>query len=292
MADESEEVMEELDEQPDVKEYFGILDMLVESTGNKEYDALMLDAPPGLGKTYQIQTQLNDTIGKNNYHTVSGYKSPLKLYETLWNHQEEVIFFDDVAGLLEDDRALQLLKGAMWAEEDGKRMVGWSSTTDKLDDNIPGEFEFKGSIIISANETPDNDDVEAVKSRCKHYELTFTLHERCEIIKEIAKAPRDDLDYDERMEVANWIVDNAYEGMEVDLRDLIHCFDFYREHESMWKEMAMEILDFSDEYSLLKDLYEKYDHAGDAIEEYKEVTGNSRSTFYNRKEHFGIEDFV
>lgn len=287
--------VEDSEPSPDVEEYYGDLNYYVRMVATGQSNALMLNAPAGLGKSFQIKETLRDEVDEHGFIEKSGYSTPLELYHTLYDAQEDtVLFLDDIEGLLDNDRALSLLKAATWDEDGGSRTVSWDSTTDKLE--VPQEFEFDGRIIACFNDVPEDDPIfDSLRSRCLYYELDFSHQERMSIITEIAKAPHDDLDLDERQQVADWLVRNMTPEMDhIDLRTLMHAFDLYAFDPDEWDERARSLFDMEgSEVGLVRRLLEKHDTTRDAIKEYTEETGKKRRTFFNRKkeleERSGVE---
>lgn len=287
---------------PSVDHYYGNLQRYVKQICWGLSDLLILEAGAGIGKSYQIETTM-EQYAKGPTKTVAGYISPMQLHKALYDarHEDSVLFLDDVSGL-EDERAMESLKAATWST-DGERRVAWSSTTNKLDDNQK-EFTFKGRLIICTNDLSSNAHMEAVLSRGKVYHMDFDYHERMEIIREVAKAPytvgedkphvdiRYDTSLDERMEVAEWIDTFTDETThsKINLRMLFHCLDnlgFCQVDEDTdadaWKDLSSDLFTFNEDLSLVQQLMRKHASVKDARNEFEERTGLSRSTFFNRK---------
>ena len=149
-----------------------------------------------------------------------------------------------------------------------------------------------------------------------------------DLIREIAKAPYDGIDYETRLETANWLIDHTTPEMEdVDLRSLFKCFslrcssvisdDEWQTHAAEQLGIdgdiitATEIANETDtvaeaarqfaerthhptehyfelngdatELTLVEELLETHDQPKQVIDEYTELTGNSRKTYYRRR---------
>ena len=281
---------------PEIDHYYATLRFITRGLAQGEWDFILLVAPAGLGKSYQINQILKEDCD-GTYLQMAGYVSPLKTYEAFWKtrKQGDVLFLDDVSGL-EDDRVLELIKAATWTEdeEDG-RTVSWSSTTSRLDEmGLPEQFEYRGRVILCTNELSDNEHISAMKSRAKYYEMDFSYLERIDIIKELAKVDYKDLSYDERLMVAEWIESRSDESHEeLNLRHLFHAMDIYSyaksdsEHVTEdWEDLALElgVIDLDDELVALERAIENNDNRDDAFNQFNEETGLSLRTFHRRKD--------
>lgn len=269
--------------EPDTDEYYGHLRDYVRMVARGEKNALMLDAPPGIGKTFQIMDTLDEELDSDEYVKHSGYCTPVELYHLLHEAREgKVVFLDDIEGLLQNDSALGLLKQATWSEGEF-RTVEWKSTSSKIE--VEEQFIFEGKIIMCFNETPDGAIFNSLRDRCLPYHIDFTYEERIDLIHEIAKVPYEGTEYEEREQVAGWIERHTCpETTDVNLRTLFHCLDMYRYNPEKWQGMAIELFDMDEEEHLIRELHYKHETVEDAAEEYMEETGNSRTTFFRRKQ--------
>lgn len=279
-----QELKEEMEkDDPDgLKEYYRNFRNYVRAVAQEHHNALMVESPPGLGKSYQITKVLTNELGENGWVKHSGFSSPMEFYETLYEHRDKVLFLDDIEGLLGNRRALANLKQATW-DESGTRTVEWKSSSSKLE--APQKFQFNGRIIMCFNDVPDGDPiVESLKSRTLFYDLDFTYEERLGIMAEIAKKDYDGMSLEERTMVLDWLVDHTEpETKELNLRTLFKCFELYKFNQNEWQDMAAELFDVDDEMAKVRELVRKYDESKKMVEEYKEATGKTRRTFYNKK---------
>ena len=278
--------------QPEIDHYYGPLRFFTQQVVKGDGDLLLLNAPAGIGKSYQINKVVKaDCTG--HYVPKAGYISPLELFHSLHETRNEgdILFLDDVSGITDDERALNILKGATWTEdEDRGRMVEWATTSDKI--KCEQEFQYNGRIILCFNEMPDNEHINALKSRGKYYEMNFTYEQRIDIIHEIAKVPYEDSTLEERQEVAEWIghyTDATFEDL--NLRILFHCLDIYLSCKSGdyeyalddWTMLATELFGVDEDLQLVKDLLTECGTKEAAAEAFEARTGQSRRTFFRRK---------
>lgn len=272
------------DTEPDIDHYYENLRKYVRMVSRGFSNALLLNSPPGIGKTYQINRTLDEETGSDGYIEHGGYCTPVKLFEKLWEASGgKVLFLDDIEGLISNDKALALLKQATWSDDD-ERVVSWSSSTSAIDDEIPEEFDFQGSVVMCFNEVPDDPIFDSLRSRCLYYELDFTYDEKIDVVREVAKKPYKNVAYETRMEIAEWIERNTAPGMDgVSLRSLFHCMDMAAFDPDEWESMASELFDADEDVRLVGELVAEYDHMGEAIDEFERRTGKTRRTFYRYK---------
>jgi hypothetical protein len=112
--------------------------------------SLILVGPPGLGKTHEVTRTLK-ALGlekDHDYFHIKGYASARELYETLFNHNDRVIVFDDCDNALTDAVAVELLKGALDSYD--VRSISWLSAAKKAGPTPP-RFDFTGGVVFVSN---------------------------------------------------------------------------------------------------------------------------------------------
>lgn len=207
-----------------IAERFEILDSLARAASYGEITGLVVSGPPGVGKSHGVEYAMQATItssllgwdpldpnqarrtaydpktGQQVYvpscKMVSGYVSPVGLYELLYAHSEpqEVLVFDDCDSVLFDDVSLNLLKTAL--NTTGARKLTWASQgISRMD--APASFEFKGSIIFISNIKFDKPKVRsstlaehlsAIMSRVYYLDLTMdTMRDKYLRIEQVCK---------------------------------------------------------------------------------------------------------
>lgn len=260
----------------------------VSATAQGFQRSLLIKAKAGIGKTYQITQTLRETVGENGYEKISGHVSPLALYQRMHENPESVIFLDDCSAVLKDRQAMELIKAATETEVN-TRTVSWDSNTNKLPETIDNEFEFKGQLIICANQIPDTGStkeiLDSLKDRSINIELDLTYRERIDLIKQVAYITEtEEIDAEERMTIAEWIesvTDQSSSG--VNLRTLFKCFNLYRYNPDKWSELAREMIDINPEVAYVAEALNRHNTVSGACEDYMEHFDKSRSSFYRRK---------
>jgi len=113
---------------------FGVLEDMTRATINSDVRAMIVVGPPGVGKSYGVQRELEKSsmfdrlVGsKVKYEVVKGAMTPIGLYATLYNHADKgnVLVFDDCDSVLMDDLSLNLLKAAL--DSGKKRTIHWNA---------------------------------------------------------------------------------------------------------------------------------------------------------------------
>lgn len=135
---------------------FGTMERMTRGVIAGVVRSLIVSGPAGIGKTYTIQSMLEDAqeAGKINYNAVSGLLRPTGLYKLLWDSRSkgDVLLLDDADSIFKDETAFNLLKSAL--DTSRRRTLSWKSQTkfkDDAGDPIPDQFDYEGSIIFITN---------------------------------------------------------------------------------------------------------------------------------------------
>lgn len=281
------------DDGANLDRFYGNLHNYVRMVTSGYSNLLMLDAKGGLGKTHNVTKVLGEELRDEEWHHGRGFTTPIELYKTLYEsrHKGHVLFLDDMSGVTSNTKAIDMLKAATDTEGD-ENWVEYSTSRDIEHPSIPGEtlpntFNFRGSIVMSFNETPDNRHFAALKDRGTFYRLSFTHRERIELIKEVAKKPTfSELSLSEQQETAQWIEDVSDPSFEVTIRTFeevckMRAFASTRQSAS-WEKMALEVFDKDYEKYLIIDMRR---NSGMSVEQQREAfcleTGKSETYYYD-----------
>ena len=236
---------------------FKILDDMTRAAKEGDIKAMIVSGPPGVGKSYGVEEQLNkdsifDDVGGNSrkFEVVKGAMSAIGLYAKLYkfSNPKNVVVFDDCDSVLLDDLSLNILKAAL--DTSKKRYISWNTDSRLLrSEGIPDRFEFKGSAIFITNIKFENvrskklkDHLEALESRCHYVDLTIdTEREKMLRIKQIVREGMLD-DYDMPQErkddVVEFIDENRTRLRELSLRTVLKCADLAKSFPSNWRDYA------------------------------------------------------
>lgn len=273
--------------------YYGSLENYVKMVIGGYSNLLMLDAKGGLGKTYNVRRVLSDELSSDQWTHMKGFTTPIELYKTLWSAQQSdhILFLDDMSGVTSNTKAIDMLKAATdtngsenWVEYRSSRGIDHPTQEGE---ELPQTFNFRGRIVMSFNDTPDNEHFNALKDRGTYFELDFNYKERLSLIREIAKLPNfSDLSVSEQQETAEWVASVTDPSMEVSIRTFENVCDMrhYAQDQASanWERMALEVFNIDHEKYLIIRMRENSDlPINDQVEYFKQETGRSESHYYN-----------
>lgn len=239
---------------------FSILDEMSAATINGDIRALIVSGPPGVGKSYGVEQQMQkasmfDILAerKVRYQVVKGATTALGLYAQLYKFSDHknVLIFDDCDSVLSDELALNILKAAL--DSGDRRKIFWNSDSAMLRrEGIPDSFEFNGSVIFITNVKFHNmkskklqDHLDALQSRCHFLDLTINT-ERDKVLR-IKQVHRDadgglfakfNFENNEADEIFEFMLDNKTKLRELSLRMCIKIADLVAFSPNNWKTLA------------------------------------------------------
>lgn len=254
-----------------INEIFKIPIEYIKSVVKGFHNSFIFLGEQGTGKTTTTLKVLEKEKTKYCYH--SGISTPKALFEFLYNHKDnEVLVFDDVAGLISNSYAISIILSALWSPTK-KRVITWNSTRGKL--NIPSKFLFNSKIIIITNRIPNNDYAKVVLSRCLLFELKISYFDKIKLMYAICKDRK----------IVDFIKENSSEFTQnFDLRLIKKAEKFKKYDENNWKNLIIPMLEEVDEeMELMKKYLKECSTIKEAEKRWCEETGNSRSTFYRKK---------
>jgi len=243
-----------------IRTRFAILDEMSKATTNGGIRAMIVSGPPGVGKSYGVEQQLEkaamfDKIaGKPlKFEIVKGAMTALGLYATLFKHSDRnhVLVFDDCDSVLMDDLALNILKAAL--DSGKRRRIYWNSDSSMLRrEGIPDSFDFNGSCIFITNIKFDHlkskklqDHLEALQSRCHFLDLTIdTERDKMLRIKQVHNDTDGGLFRDyyfengEGDQVLQFMWDQKTRLRELSMRMALKIADLVKISPTNWKNLA------------------------------------------------------
>ena len=241
-----------------IEERFEILNEMTRATMNGDVRAMIVVGPPGVGKSYGVENELNETgilddlAGRpRSYEVVKGAMTPIGLYCKLYEYSEKnkVLVFDDCDSVLMDDLSLNILKAAL--DSSKKRTIHWNADSAKLrNEGVPNKFNFAGSVIFITNIKFDHvrsaklkDHLEALMSRCHYLDLTMdTMRDKFLRIKQIARTGGLFKEYgmndQSENEIITFMQENQNRLREMSLRMAIKLADLRRMSPGRWMSIA------------------------------------------------------
>ena len=247
-----EEIMDRIEDR------FEILNEMTRATMNGDVRAMIVVGPPGVGKSYGVEKELNETGilddlagSPRSYEVVKGAMTPIGLYCKLHEYSEKnkVLVFDDCDSVLMDELSLNILKAAL--DSSKKRTIHWNADSHKLrNEGVPNKFNFYGSVIFITNIKFDNvrsaklkDHLEALMSRCHYLDLTLdTMRDKYLRIKQIARTGglfrEYGMDTQGENEILEYMHSNQTRLREMSLRMAIKLADLRRMSPGRWMSIA------------------------------------------------------
>lgn len=169
---------------------FSILDEMTKAAIAGDVRALIVSGPPGVGKSYGVETQLEKyslfdlmQSDRTKYEVVKGALTPIGLFTILYKFSDHrsVLVLDDCDSVWSDELSLNILKAAL--DSGKRRRIMWKSDSHMLRrEGIPDSFDFNGSVIFITNLNFDSernrrgklaDHIDALCSRSHYLDLTI-----------------------------------------------------------------------------------------------------------------------
>ena len=256
---------------------------------NGHVNSVLCHSKAGLGKTYTTIKLLKQHSQQYKYS--SGIATAVGLYKLLYDNNDKVLVLDDIETIFQDERIINLLKAALW-DVDGKRVVSYKSSSKTLED-YPDEFIYTGKIIILANEIKGKVDesYKALMSRCLKYELTYTYKEILEIAK-VMVLESNDLNPSQKTKVVDIMCKNINPQHSFNFRLLRRLIAFVKYDMEKSEALFLSSLDVDEEISILIDVIKNNDTVSEQVKAYKQLTGQSRMTFFRKKKKLKADGVI
>ena len=166
----------------------------------------------GVGKTYTMEQVMKrhnqveyddvdaghglDTPGEYDYVKITGKSTPTAMFKALYEHNGKTIVFDDCDSVLKDETSINIFKGAL--DTSGGGGVTYDSGRDtktakkghenqKGESIVPKRFKFNGRVIFISNLQPENMPQPLVDSRALAVDLSMTIDDTVERLRQISQ---------------------------------------------------------------------------------------------------------
>ena len=274
---------------PEMKKLHDFLDLTLE--GSKYINGLLVVGPAGVRKTFLIMNELDNR--KLPYSLATSHASALGLYELLFRNLDGIVVLDDLETLLEDRKALAVLKAAVFGSA-GKRMVTWHSTANALKErHLPSEFEFCGKLIIIANDMPSSrlESFKAFLGRFYVHHMKFTDNTRRILVRSvIMKQDVFGLSVEKKRELLEYM-EGLLDYSKIDqynLRTAMKACEIWKLKGEDGKDLIAELLGTDErirKFLLIEDRA-KHLPVGKRVSVWKNYTGYSQSTYHLIKSRY------
>lgn len=248
-----------------MKDRFDVMDMLSTGSINGNVRGLIISGAPGIGKTYNIETQLQKHQERNNwfrYKSVKGIITPINLFKTLqdYRHPGNVVVLDDADSIFFDDVGVNILKAAL--DSGTRRVISWLSESHALKDGeheYDREFEYNGTMVFITNtdfqsmiDEGKNKKIiphlEALMSRSIYLDLQ--VHTRRSVslwVKYIVEKTNMlvnnyGLTKSQQQDCVNWMLKNQNNMRTLSLRDIMKVGQIYKSTPLDWERICNVLL--------------------------------------------------
>ena len=268
---------------------------------------------PGTGKTYTVRRTLKDNDFTHHYQ--DGHLTPIGLFELLAEQHDRIIVLDDVAELLKNPVALQILLAALGRQPGASniRIVKYRRQGRNTSVRFSG-----GLILISNLELHAAPLLEALKSRINYLRYDPTEEEIAALMRDIASrgwasdSPK--ITPAEGMEITEFLIHESQQrAYRLDLRLLVDkAFRDYLQHrngqaETHWKDLIRATLDEQlislehtqtapktreatkqAEHAIIRSIVAEHTDLGDRVDAWMSLTGKSERAYYRRAAEIGL----
>jgi len=240
----------------DLKERFDILSLLTKGATAKNIRALVVSGAPGVGKTYTVETILENS--NVPHEVVRGSLSAINLYMLAYKYRKagSVIVLDDADSIFNDEEALNILKAL--CDTSHTRKVSYMKEAQQLiAEDIPKSFEFNGAMIFISNLDFQTFVDEGKNKYAQHFEalmsrslyLDLRLHNRDELgvwVNHIAESgkifDRENVPTNVRSAVLHFISNNRDNLRELSIRTLLKTCQLAKDNPRNWENIAKVLL--------------------------------------------------
>jgi len=263
-----------------------IKSLLLTIQASERMHALIIEGPPGWGKTTTVEEALA-SAGVAAVH-LGSYSTPLHLFNFLHGNSNRVVVIDDCAGLFGDQSSMAILKAATWGLSKQRR-IRWGSTSGKA--NVE-QFDFAGKLIVICNSFPSTADAEAVKSRSFPYKINIDPKNAKVLLKVAAANSKLYADTKKANEVVKFLIQKitASSINQISYRTLQMGYELAQHNGEQWRDLLNRMIVTlpSDPKKLVRQLSHKGLTVKDQARLFEEATGLRRRTFFKYRRTVGV----
>jgi hypothetical protein len=212
-------------------------------------NGLIVNGPPGVGKTHAVKEHLEQYC-PFNYKVINSQTTMLGLYMSLYAYRQKgrVLVLDDADSAYKDVLGLNLLKAA--TDTMPTRTIHWN-TSAKL--AIPTSFDFEGAVILVSNVGFGGNDRKlaahllALQDRCQRIHVAAggndsLFKQICYMVLHRKMLQKYAFTTTEEEKLLEYVETNLNRLDRVSLRAMIKLADTYVFQKTKWRTYADETL--------------------------------------------------
>lgn len=143
-----------------IKTYKELQEFIVKMN-EREINLVIVESRGGLGKTYSVESMLDDPL------IFKGHATPLEVYMTLYRNPNRLVVFDDVDSYLNNKSAVAIMKQMTDTKE--TKDIHYSTSVTYEGQKVPKSFKSNCRVVILCNKIRVEDkDMKAVLTRGFH----------------------------------------------------------------------------------------------------------------------------
>jgi hypothetical protein len=233
----------------DINVRFQFLRKMVRMVAVNTPTSLVIVGDSGLGKSFTVDEVMTScSLEKDSdYVVIKGHATPKSIYRVLWENHDKIVVFDDCDGVFRDEKAVNILKGAL--ETHPIRRVSWltertNGSSGEIDGEIPKSFDFEGKIIFISN-LKLSDVPEPILGRAMYVDVSMTADEKIARINHCLDNIRRDVSMDIKREVLTLLDDLKCEIKNLNFRTFLKVLEIRMtdgEDDISWKDLATYVV--------------------------------------------------